>query len=348
MDAQLIVEESDPLLASFLGALDEASAESLLAALIHEHADPVIAKILKAKLRVSLHGSQANEENQDALDIASELRAALIADLRSVQQDRSKKSIASFPDYVAHKTYSACADYFREKNPRRWRLKNLLRYQLKQNSQFALWKSDNNRWYAGLSEWQGTAEDSAMPGQLSAAIEESFALRHADDVTPLELLHAVFARAGRPLEFDRLVALSAEFWRITDSPSESVDDPEREPDKDLVNSTPGVDVLLEQRLYLEMLWLQVCELPVLQRAALLLNLRDAQGGSAIFFIPHLGIASRKQIAEILGLPAAEFLALWNELPLDDARIAQMFGVTRQQVINLRKTARERLLRRMKR
>jgi hypothetical protein len=346
MNSQLISEGSDPLLAPFLGARDEATAESLLAALIHEHADPVIAKILKTKLRVSLNGSQGNEQNQDALDIASELRATLIADLRSVQQDRNKKSIASFPDFVAHKTYSACADYFREKNPRRWRLKNLLRYQLKQNPRFALWKAENNRWYAGLSEWQGTAGDS-VPGQLSAAIQESFAARHADDVTPIELLNAVFARAGRPLEFDRVVALSAEFWRITDSPSESVDNPEREPDKDLVNSTPGVDLLLEQRLYLDQLWQQVCELPVLQRAALLLNLRDAQGGSAIFFIPYLDIASRQQIAEILGLPVAEFLALWNELPLDDARIAEMFGVTRQQVINLRKTARERLLRRMK-
>jgi len=34
------------------------------------------------------------------------------------------------------------------------------------------------------------------------------------------------------------------------------------------------------------------------------------------------------------------------LPLEDSAIAQLFGITRQQVINLRKTARERLARRM--
>ena len=349
MNAQLTFEGSDALLWPFLQARDDATAESLLAQLIQEHADLIIARILKNKLRVSLNGFQGNEQNQDALEIASELRATLIADLRAVQQHPNQKSITSFPDYVAHKTYSACADYFREKNPRRWRLKNLLRYQLKQNPQFALWKAENNRWYAGLSEWRGTTGDdnSSNPLASSGVILEMFPKQHGQDVPAVELLTAIFQRTAHPVEFERLVAIAAEFWQITDSAPESVDNPEREPDKESINLTPGADVLLEQRLYLERLWAEVCELPVLQRAALLLNLRDTQGGSAIFFIPHLGIASRNQIAGILGLLEEEFSTLWNDLPLDDARIAEMFGVTRQQVINLRKTARERLVRRMK-
>ena len=349
MNAQLTVEGSDPLLLPFLQARDDSTAESLLAELISDHADPIIARILKNKLRVSLNGSQGNQQNQDALEIASELRVTLIADLRTVQQHPNHKSITSFPDYVAHKTYSACADYFREKNPHRWRLKNLLRYQLKQSPQFALWKAENNRWYAGLNEWRGKTgnDNSSNPLPSSGVILEMFPQRHGQDVPPVELLSAIFERAARPVELERLVALAAEFWQITDSPLESVDNPEREPDKESINLAPGVDVLLEQRLYLEKLWTEVCELPVLQRAALLLNLRDAQGGSAIFFITHLRIASQKQIAEILGLPGEEFSLLWKDLPLDDACIAEMCGVTRQQVINLRKTARERLVRRMK-
>jgi hypothetical protein len=39
-------------------------------------------------------------------------------------------------------------------------------------------------------------------------------------------------------------------------------------------------------------------------------------------------------------------AIWEELPLDDQAIASILGVTRQQVINLRKSGRERLQRRM--
>jgi hypothetical protein len=39
-------------------------------------------------------------------------------------------------------------------------------------------------------------------------------------------------------------------------------------------------------------------------------------------------------------------AVWNELPLEDAVIAERLGATRQQVINLRKCARARLSRRL--
>jgi hypothetical protein len=262
MSEPLIVEGGDPLLLPFLQARDQATAEGLLTELIQECADPIIAKILKNKLRVSLNNSQGNPQNQDALDIASELRATLIADLRAVQQHPDQKSITSFPDYVAHKTYSACADYFREKNPRRWRLKNLLRYQLNHNPQFALWKAENNRWYAGVREWRGTTGDdnSSKPLPLCSIILEMFPQKHGQDVPPVELLTAIFERAAQPVDFERLVALSAEFWQITDSPLESVDNPERVPAKESINLTPGVDVLIEQRLYLEKLWIEVCEL----------------------------------------------------------------------------------------
>ncbi|MCM3874231.1 MAG: hypothetical protein ND895_26375 [Pyrinomonadaceae bacterium] len=345
---EFTAEVSDVLLSPFLEARDYPTAEELLSQLIQEHADPVIAKILQSKLHVSLNGSQGNQENQDAMEIAGELRATLIADLRKMQQRPHQKSITSFRDYVATKTYSACADYFREKNPQRWRLKNLLRYQLNQHPQFALWRADNSRWYAGLSQWQEASNAGNLSGTLpsSGTILEMFATKPAQDLTPAELLGAIFEQVRQPVEFDRLIALAAEVWNITDSPIASVDDPNRDPSNEPVNSSPGVDVLLERRLFLENVWAEVCQLPVLQRAALLLNLRDAHGGSAIFFIPYLGIASHEQIAKLLGFTDEQFSALWSELPLDDLRLAKILGITRQQVINLRKTARERLARRM--
>ncbi|MDQ2856884.1 MAG: hypothetical protein M3R68_11180, partial [Acidobacteriota bacterium] len=162
----------------------------------------------------------------------------------------------------------------------------------------------------------------------------------------IEMLKEIFERAGAPLEFERVVTLAAEAWGITDAPPQSIESPDSESSVHRLISSPRIDLLLEQRLYLAQLWTEVCQLPVLQRSALLLNLRDAHGGSAIFFIPHLEIASQKQIAEVLELSEEVFSRLWNELPWDDARTAQMLGITRQQVINLRKTARERLARRM--
>jgi hypothetical protein len=95
-----------------------------------------------------------------------------------------------------------------------------------------------------------------------------------------------------------------------------------------------------------MLWEEVCGLPALQRSALLLNLRDRNSDSVIAFLPYLGIASKNEIAELVGISENQFAQLWNDLPLEDSAIAQLLGITRQQVINLRKTARERLARRM--
>ena len=46
------------------------------------------------------------------------------------------------------------------------------------------------------------------------------------------------------------------------------------------------------------------------------------------------------------LRAEELAGMWNSLPLDDRGIAERLGITRQQVINLRKSARARLARRM--
>ena len=87
-------------------------------------------------------------------------------------------------------------------------------------------------------------------------------------------------------------------------------------------------------------------MPVRQRMALLLNLRD-EGGGVAGLLPITGIATVRQIAAALEMADEDFAGLWPRLPLDDASIAGLLGVTRQQVINLRKCARERLARRMK-
>ena len=92
---------------------------------------------------------------------------------------------------------------------------------------------------------------------------------------------------------------------------------------------------------------QIIELPPNQRAALLLNLRDADGRGVIALFPLQGIATVRELADTLGLSAERFAELWHDLPLEDNAIAELLGLTRQQVISLRKVARERLARRMK-
>jgi hypothetical protein len=97
---------------------------------------------------------------------------------------------------------------------------------------------------------------------------------------------------------------------------------------------------------LALLWQEVCQLPRRQRLALLLNFKDGRGQDLVSLLPYTRTATIEQIAEAIELPLAEFLKLWNKLPLEDVTIAELLGATRQQVINLRKCARERLERRM--
>src|SRR5262249_52538998 len=87
-------------------------------------------------------------------------------------------------------------------------------------------------------------------------------------------------------------------------------------------------------------------LPVRQRLALLLNLRDATGAGLLWLMPVAGIATIRQIARALEIPDAEFARLWRDMPLDDATIGARLGCSRQQVINLRMSARKRLANRM--
>ena len=112
-------ESSDSMLGSFLAAASESTSDDLLRAIIDEHAEPIIKKILRRKLRVSLN-ERGTQQNQDALEIAGDLRATIISTLRALRLNPNQTAIASFPDFVAIKTYSACVDYFREKHPQRW------------------------------------------------------------------------------------------------------------------------------------------------------------------------------------------------------------------------------------
>jgi DNA-directed RNA polymerase specialized sigma24 family protein len=116
--------------------------------------------------------------------------------------------------------------------------------------------------------------------------------------------------------------------------------------EELPDPRPDAAWRLSTKATLSALWREVGELPPRQRAALLLSLRDEQGGTALLLFPVTGTATIRQIAEALHLGPERFAELWNALPLDDRRIAELLGVTRQQVINLRKAARERLTRRL--
>ena len=95
------------------------------------------------------------------------------------------------------------------------------------------------------------------------------------------------------------------------------------------------------------MWKEICDLPLRHRAALLLNLRDSHGADALELFQLTRVAGIHEIAKSLDFQPEDFARIWNRLPLDDAAIADHLGLKRQQVINLRQSARARLSRRLK-
>ena len=325
---------SDTLLKSYLTCDQAPAAEKLLQELV-EAARPITEGIVRRRLVF-----YSASEIQDREDVCGEVIVELLRRLRALREGENAVPIESFSGYVAASAQHACDEYLRHKHPQRRRLKTRLRYLLSTEPGFAVWEDPaaaGKDWVCGLKTWQGIERAKPREGwqELSGAISSDRSRRGV-----VAMLAAIFDVAKAPLLLDELVSVTAKLWGVTDRVVQV--DPERR------NGSLGPDpesYLLERR-GLERLWDEIGQLPIWQRAALLLNLRSGEGDSPIVFFPVMGIASIRQIAEVLQIPAGEFAALWNQLPVDDQMIAGRLGVTRQQVINLRKSARERLRRKI--
>ena len=110
------------------------------------------------------------------------------------------------------------------------------------------------------------------------------------------------------------------------------------------DDSASIESSLVSRSALITVWREVQLLPARQRIALLLGLRDESDSAITSLLIILGIATFKELANALEMSADELTSIWDQLPLPDTAIAERLDVTRQQVINLRKSARERLQR----
>jgi hypothetical protein len=142
---------------------------------------------------------------------------------------------------------------------------------------------------------------------------------------------------GRPLDLDKVIDAIARMIHLEQHRVELAAANE-------VDRGAGPDSALELRMTLRDLWDDIRKLVPRQRTALLLNLRDTHGREILSLLPHTRTASITDIADAMEMPIAEFATLWNELPLGDAAIARIIGASPQQVIKLRRLARERLRR----
>ncbi len=351
---------ADEALSSYLQAQDEAAAELALSRLLYEQAEPVIGSILRHNLRVTLREADDNADNQNALALRSSVRLQLLSELEALRSRPGGPAWANFRSHVAELTYQACDEHLRQQHPRRHNLKNKLRYLLTHNEEFALWENElrelvagtRREVMAGRAAWRDSPP--ARNEDLWAALREEPAEwaklnwpgRLAKTLHPIELLRGLFANAQGPVELDELVNVCAAIWGTREKNEENTVEVIAEYSDMASGQNLATALQLEQIEHLRQLWVEAGQLPIRQKTALLLNLRDANGRGIIALLPLTGVASLRQIATVLELTPEDLAGLWSQLPLDDAAIAARLGITRQQVINLRRAARERLARRI--
>jgi RNA polymerase sigma factor (sigma-70 family) len=339
--------QPDALLNQWLREADKNRADALLELLIGSHAEPLVRRIVSFKLASVRSRSVGGIQQADVEDVCSTVLCNLLARLEHVKFGENQPAVRSFSGYVAVTAYNACNEYFRAQKPVHLSFAMKMRYLLTHSPSLALWKTDDGKEICGFRRFRGRDPVSDV-GTLHDA---RTGLRQSKDPSCLsigELTEAVLRAAGGPLIFEDLVEVAADWSGLKETRVQSLDEDTgktAQPWEQVPDRQPAPDTQLIDRHYIERLWAAICDLPMPHRRALLLNLNDAAGGDIQLFA-HLGVASVEKIAKALDIAPLDFAELWNELPLDDTRIARDLGISRQDVANRRSAARKMLARRM--
>jgi len=317
---------NEPAHAPFAGTAG--GREEQIESLIVDHAKPTMERIIgRFMYGDSLHG-------EDADDIVATVTLRLIRKLQAAEISESDP-IRQFDSYVARLTYNTIYDYMRRRFPERTRLKNRIRYLASNDDRLAIWNAPAGT-AVGLAKWRGGEQ---------ALDRLDFGMSNASQVMldrnrPGDAVVAVVRAAGGPVLLATITATMAVLWGVSDA--------ENVTDASLVDEDPTPLERLESREFFRALWEEIRLLRPAHRSALLLNLRDPEGLNAVALLVLSGVATFDEIAESLEMTTSRLMDLWPGLPLEDNTIAGMLGVSRQQVINYRSSARERLTRRMAR
>ena len=342
----VVTSGANALLLRYLQSGDDELIRALESQLLCEEAAPIIRTVLKQKQRrLHVHAEGCIAQNLE--DIYGTTVLEVLMRLRELKKNANAAAIDNFQAYVAAITYRVWSEYVRKNEPWRASLKKRLHYLLSREQTFAVWKDVDDQWCCGLSSWQNqktVSSNQALRTLLDDPPSLDYDLPlpdHSGGKHLAELVTAIFNFVQCPIGFEDLVRTVISVSRIGHRSGVV----EEARDDRLPDSHTNLAEEVERRIFLQYAWVEIGKLPLRQRTALLLNLTDPLGRSVISLLPAIGIASLREIAETLGMSEEQLAKLWYDLPLDDRTIAGHLGATRQQIINLRKTARERLVRR---
>lgn len=348
MDSRAQTRSLDPLLVPFVSAPSDDDARKALSDVIATSLQPIVRRVVR-RHAATRDGSPA----ADGEDVEHSVLLRLTHQLWRQRADLDEP-IENVAAYVARTATNACYERLRERRPQRARLQARLRYVFRHHATLALWERRDGGWACGdrawrdgepvlgwpaIAEWRGRI---GVPPAADAGSEAARLVRLAEEVV---------RTLGAPARLEDVVTLAADALGIVDDPIEPAITASGEyltplAPAGLAAEGLQADEQLDQQRFLERVWEEIGSLPVRQRVALLLNLAGPSGQDMLSLIPATGIAPWGEIATVLEMDPAALQALVPGLPHDDQTIAGLLQVTRRQVINLRKCARERLARRL--
>jgi RNA polymerase sigma factor (sigma-70 family) len=334
---RLTGEALDPVLEHYLKApLESAAERDALGALI-DQVTPVIEGVIRGKVGATVAAIEREE-------LFSETILQLIRRLQEIKPDPARHTIANLYAYAAVMAFNVLHAHFRRVHPERQRLRNRIRHVVRKSTQFALWQSPSGHLVCGLAGWAGTVSGECSEADLDRIppLSPPLPASWSDDISRAQLtrtLAQVFEHGRKPLELERLVEKVAELFRLPVTPPQATRG-------ERIDETASAESSLVYRSALVEVWREVDLLPPRQRIALLLSLRDENGSAITSLLILLRIATFDQLAAAVELSPEDLAALWDRLPLPDIAIAERLDLSRQQVINLRKSARDRLERRL--
>lgn len=325
--------EFDVLLRQYLDATAEQEVDRLLVAIVEGLARPVIGRVVASSVARDPAGMD------EAEDLVADTVADLLRRLRELRAGGAQP-IHDLRGYIATCAYNRCHERLRERYPARNRLRNQVHYLCGHHAKLAVWRAAHGTIVCGLGEWKGREPAAATAAERVrvAARSDPTAENRAQLV---KLVSELLREVGAPLELDALVSAVA---RLIDLEPQRAD---ADPAGIQQVADLAADDALALRVSVRELWDDVLRLAPKQRAALLLNLRDANGNDCLGLLPLTRTATMAEIAAALEMPLETLAALWNGLPLSDVQIGELLDATARQVIKLRRLARERLRRMQK-
>lgn len=321
-DLHALLSLNDPAVRSYITAPNEESQQRELGDLV-ERAREITGRVLSSYWR------SEPALADDLADLTAGVMLRIVHKLHAARKC-TDEAVHHFDDYVARLTYNAVNDFRRRRYPERNRLKRRIRHVLGRDRHFAIWDTPAGQ-MTGLAAWR-EAPDGLVSINGDLDLGALLDPEHVEDA-----LLALFRQVGKPMTLDAVTSVLCSAWGIHEASHVSLT---------AVDQSSGHAVDYECRETLGIVWEEIRALPQRQRAALLLNMRDAYGLNAAVLLPLTGAATFDEIASAIGMTPAGLMAIWNALPLPDERIGRILGLSRQQIINLRKSARRRLARRL--